>query len=51
MNKIENHKSANKYIKKMNTNGEAVPYLEDIELNLMFPEKFLGKETEVLTLA
>ena len=31
-------------------NGEAVPYLGYIELNLLFPEEFLGKETEVPTL-
>lgn len=32
-------------------NGEAVPYLGYVELNLMFPEEFLGKESEVPTLA
>ena len=32
-------------------NGEAVPYLGYVELNLLFPEEFLGKETEVPTLA
>lgn len=31
-------------------NGEAVPYLGYVELNLTFPEKFLGIETEVPTL-
>lgn len=31
-------------------NGEAVPYLGYVELNLMFPEEFLGKETEVPSL-
>ncbi|KAI3351102.1 hypothetical protein L3Q82_005672 [Scortum barcoo] len=31
-------------------NGEAVPYLGYVELNLMFSEEFLGKETEVPTL-
>ncbi|TWW73476.1 hypothetical protein D4764_15G0008700 [Takifugu flavidus] len=31
-------------------NREAVPYLGYIELNLTFPEEFLGKETEVPTL-
>lgn len=31
-------------------NGEEVPYLRYIELNLTFPEEFLGKETEVPTL-
>lgn len=31
-------------------NGEAVPYLGYVELNLIFPEEFLGKETEVPTL-
>ena len=31
-------------------NGEAVPYLGYVELNLLFPEEFLGKETDVPTL-
>lgn len=31
-------------------NGEAVPYLGYVELNLTFPEEFFGKETEVPTL-
>jgi hypothetical protein len=31
-------------------NGEAVPYLGYVELNLLFPEEFLGEETEVPTL-
>lgn len=31
-------------------NGEAVPYLGYVELNLTFPEEFLGEETEVPTL-
>lgn len=31
-------------------NGEAVPYLGYIELNLTFPNEFLSKETEVCTL-
>ena len=31
-------------------NGEAVPYLGYVELNLLFPEVFWGKETEVPTL-
>lgn len=31
-------------------NGEAVPYLVYVELNLMFPEEFFDEETEVPTL-
>lgn len=32
-------------------NGEAVPYLGYVEVNLLFPEEFLGKEIAVPTLA
>lgn len=31
-------------------NGEAVPYLGYVELNLMFPEEFLGEDTAVSAL-
>ncbi len=32
-------------------NGQAVPYLGYVELNLKFPKNFLGVEAEVPTLA
>lgn len=32
-------------------NGGAVPYLVYVELNLLFPEEFLGKELNIPTLA
>lgn len=33
------------------TNGETLPYFGYVALNLMFPQEFFGKETEVPTLA
>lgn len=44
-------KSLNDLLEVEGANGQAVPYLGYVELNLTFPKEFLGIETEVPTLA
>lgn len=44
-------KSLEHFLEVEGANGQAVPYLGYVELNLKFPESFLGVEAEVPTLA